>query len=242
MISDVFLYIDMVANFRRGHDTTIEREVAVKDRAIAYIQKHLVYASPRLVSSYHQIHSSAISDQRGANPSTAELNFLHDFIREYIDVIERASIFLGKNKREQLSPVYGRLILYYLYVQYEAGVYSNLTSYSWKFDRTAYTPKTYDKLKKIMSEQREASEKMSRKEALRMKELEKSLAGKDEDERTRLWNQSMEEHRPSQDMAWQESVDGSIRRILDVMIRDKSDRDDVMRWLAAARDNPSFYV
>lgn len=55
LIPGVFLYIDMVTNPLRRHDATEEQEIAVKDRVIASAGEKLTYASPRLVSSFHNI-------------------------------------------------------------------------------------------------------------------------------------------------------------------------------------------
>ena len=149
VISDVFLYIDMVTNYRRRHDTTEEQEIEVKDRAIGYIQQNLVYGSPKLLSAYHQIHSHAITDQSGMNPSTPELHLLYEFVQEYERVIKRSSIFSAPNEAEQLAPVYLRLILYLLYINN----LGELAIYNWRFDPRAATRKNYEKIERIIWKQ-----------------------------------------------------------------------------------------
>lgn len=113
IISDIFLYIDM-ASIPMGAPS-IEQQIEVKDRSIDFIKGKLVYASPRLMSAYHKIKSSAISDERGGNPTDAEIGFLHDFIEEYIDVIAKTSIYANKNSVKQIHSVNLRLILYLLH-------------------------------------------------------------------------------------------------------------------------------
>jgi hypothetical protein len=89
VISDVFLYIDLVTNFRRGLGSSPEKELAVKDQAIEAIKPNLMYGSPKLITAYHQIHSAKISDHRGHNPTNAEEYFHYVVAQEFEQVRSR---------------------------------------------------------------------------------------------------------------------------------------------------------
>src|SRR6266511_1818998 len=105
IIADVFLYMDMVSNFRRGHDTSPEIEIKVKDRAIEYIGNNLLYGSPVLITAHRKISSARFKDETGFNPLPIEIFFLLEFVNEYGYVIRQSSIFSDNKQRQQMEIV-----------------------------------------------------------------------------------------------------------------------------------------
>lgn len=112
-IPDVLLYIDMASQI--FEPPPIERQIEVKDRAIDTISRHLVHASPKLIASFQNINAFAWRSERGMNPTTAELRFLHDFVEEYIEVIQKTSLFSSRRQRDEIGSIVYRLILYLLH-------------------------------------------------------------------------------------------------------------------------------
>lgn len=223
-IPNVFLYIDIVANFMRGHDSTPELEIVVKDRAIASIRENLHYASPLLIAMYHHIENSKYSDWSGLNPSRSELVFLYNFVCEYEHVIQRASIFLGRDKEEQLAPVHERMILYLLHVNR----YESMTSFSWTFDRAAYTAKNHRKIAAILRKAENEHAALLRQEEAKRKNFKKSVEGKEEDVQNELINQHSSALRVSQDDLGREVVVGTVRGIVKLLISDPDNREMVI--------------
>ncbi len=226
-ISDVFLYIDMVTNFRRGHDTSEEQEIEVKDKAISYIEDHLVYGSPSLVSSYHQIHSWRISDQSALNPSPPELQFLHHFAEEYVHVVKESSIFSGRKEREQLAPIYRRLILFLLYIN----GYQSLASHYWKFDESEYTLSNYLKIKAMLQKQKSLEKKTRSQTNTARYRLQKQLEGKSQEEQIAVMNQAMPKQYARQAKANDKFRTKFVNRVLKLMTKDKTEREEVEGWI-----------
>lgn len=144
----------------------------MKDRAIHKISKNLVYASPKLIASYHQIKHSALSDESGMNPTGAELKFLHDFTREYVDVIQKTSFLSSKYDKEQISPIILKLVLSFLQAEGP-----HLLSYYWyQFDMASLTLRNYNKLQHLVRRNRRLDEKLTGRAQQTVIEMQHNLA------------------------------------------------------------------
>lgn len=223
-ISDVFLYVDMVSTFRRGHDTTPEREIAVKDRAMEYIQDNLVYASPKLISAYHHIHSYNISQQSGLNPTTAELEFLYVFIQEYVRVITRSSIYL-EPEASQLTSVYQRLIVFFLYIN----GHKMLASYHWQFSNTAYTKRNYQRIVSLIRKQDVFDAAYSRKRLRNRDRVKQAGRGKRQETAENSLMEASINQFNADEREKVEARKATIRKVLTVLMDNKEEREMLLQ-------------
>jgi hypothetical protein len=223
-ISDVFLYIDMATAFRRGHDSSPEREVEVKDKAINYIKQNLFYGSPRLISAYHQIESYRFRDQTGFNPSFAELDFLYQFVIEFEYVIKQSSIFDYRSQKEQLSSVYEKMILYIL----NNRGHNAIASYSWRFDKNKFNRKNHDIIAYIVSKHKDFSNYLQERDEKTRDMAEKKNSGLPYEEKIKAVNRiSKEQYRKSLRKDFEHLLK-TERKIVTIMTRDKKDRDAIL--------------
>jgi hypothetical protein len=230
-IPHVFLYIDMVTNFRRHHDTTEEVEIEVKNRALAPFRDNILYASPKLVSIYHEIERSRFSDMSGNNPSASELRFLYAFIQEYEHVIRQSSIFSGRREGDELAPVYRRLILYLLYLN----DFALIATHSWRFSKSAYSATDYKKIKAIIDELDGRRDSLALQGRFKRLQQEKAVRRLDHAEQAEVLNAQAQEDRAAQDALWGKIEEEAERKILALVVSDDRDRDEMAKMLIEAR-------
>jgi hypothetical protein len=231
IVSDAFLYIDMVSNYRRRHDTSLEQEIEVKDRVIGFFKDKLILTSPSLLSSYHDISQYRIADDRGANPSPAELKFMHDLLMEYARSIKNTSLFNDKSLSRHLSPVYRRAILYLL-LSFEE--FNRIVGYSWQFDRTEYTENTYKSIEKTINDHKKSGEDRYQKQ---LKIYDKYLMSYEEPQTKEQQKQQefvlnkITELRNGDKKFHQESRDNAIKDIIGILINRRETRAEAIRSL-----------
>src|SRR5215216_5093398 len=187
VVSDAFLYFDMISNFRRGHDTTPEMEREVKNKVIGHIGNNLIYASPHLISAHHEIATQRFKDETGFDPLSSEIRLIAEFIDEYKYTIQHSSIYTGRILNKQVAAIdWYRLLALLL-----ANNQEKLLIFSFWFNRDTDINKKIKQLQRIFRDNRsrysslwEASTEFERK-------LETELMNKSAEERSAMWNHTM---------------------------------------------------
>lgn len=139
IISDVFLYMDMMSNFRRGHDYPPGSEEETLTKILDFVNKNIVYASPTLLSRYHEMISLQFKDERGFYPNEHNIAVLLAFVNEYDHTIKQSSIYNGRPKYIETDAIVRYRVMYlfwYLLSERIGCLEANeVLSYSFLFDQ-----------------------------------------------------------------------------------------------------------
>lgn len=93
ILFDVYAYIDIASHFRRGHDIHPEvKEEDIYKKILMHIEKNLMYATPRLISKFHQVKRYEYEDDMsGFHYRIHEIELLESFLEELRSVALRSS-------------------------------------------------------------------------------------------------------------------------------------------------------
>jgi hypothetical protein len=225
IIPEVFTYIGMVSNFRRRHDVSEERELAVKDKVIEYIGNNLLYASPKIVTLYHQIDLESTRDESGRNPLPSEIELLHEFVNEYEYVIAKASLYSGRPRYAQTSSI-AKYKIWYLLLSHEL---ENILSYSFWFSNKRYNNRTYTNLYKALKDYEKRVYKIRVTSSEEFKKISKRLnysEGQNEPSIQTIYA----EHYRIRGMQYYNNKRELYDKIINILVETSSDKTMLYEW------------
>jgi hypothetical protein len=158
----VFSFLDTRTLVRRNHDVNKEEELKVYNKIIEHIGSHLIYASPNMITSYHQLKLSDMSNMAAFYPLSSFIRLMNIFFEEIDHIVTKSQLF-SKYSKSQFNPLVKYKILYAIWGILLDNEWKNPAGHSaveimagkYYFDDKRMTNKNYKKLIRLYKSHRE---------------------------------------------------------------------------------------